>query len=173
MRKRRLVIRTTNRSGRKAPRRSILEDVLVSAIQMPKTKLPAGTFLVDITWMTDREMRRLNRRYTGRSGTTDVLAFEDGSECESGAIRLGDVLCNLELAALRSRQLGTSTEAEAVLYAVHGVLHLLGFRDDVPEARRQMRMAEKKALEGAGLAVRGEEWEHLPSAEVKACRPQK
>ena len=40
---------------------------------------------------------------------------------------------------------------EALLYAVHGTLHLLGHDDHAPRARARMRRAERSWLEALGL----------------------
>jgi len=167
-----LLVRVTNNSGAKAPRNSKLRTALRAAAALARRAPPAGSrHLVDVSWVSDAEMRRLNRRHTGRTGTTDVLSFEDGSpDPELRAARLGDVICNLELAASRAQELGDCAEAEAVLYAVHGLLHLVGFTDETPTARRRMRRAEVSALAEAGLRVKGEEWEQASRSPTRRRR---
>jgi rRNA maturation RNase YbeY len=138
-----------------------------------------GELGVEVVWVADREMRALKRRFSGSGGTTDVLAFEDAdgqtvpgtfcakhSEGRSGKRflapfprRLGEIVCNLELAGREAARHGHTREAEAVLYATHGLVHLLGGRDGTPRGRREMRIVELGALRAAGLRVRGGEWD--------------
>ncbi|MHC4247566.1 MAG: rRNA maturation RNase YbeY [Planctomycetota bacterium] len=173
-----LVVRVTNRSGAgggrafRAPRRVALEAAFRAAFEIAPPAAAGGAkrgagraperarTTVDVVWVGEGEMQALNRRFQGRSGTTDVLAFEGGGiDPETGMARLGEVVCNLELARRVAREHGNSAEAEAVLYATHGLLHLLGENDKAPRGRRRMREAESAALAAAGLEVRGGEWD--------------
>jgi probable rRNA maturation factor len=98
-----------------------------------------------------REMVALNRRYTGRRGQTDVLAFlfDEKSWPEQGAV--GEIIVNASLAAKEARSRGVAPEAELALYAIHGTLHLLGFDDHDPVSRRRMYNEEKRLLESFGI----------------------
>jgi probable rRNA maturation factor len=119
---------------------------------------PAAS-IVEVVWVDDAEMRAINRRYRGGSGTTDSLSFPDGGiEPGEETLRLGEVVVNLDLAERRARELGNTREAEAVLYAVHGLVHLLGGEDDTSAGRASMRAVETEALAAAGLRVKGGEW---------------
>jgi rRNA maturation RNase YbeY len=155
----------TNRSGAlRAPRRSRLEAALGAAAEIASRRFGRSRAerrpTVGVVWAGDREMRSLNRRFGGGEESTDVLAFPqgvDGAGIE--ADRLGEIVCNLELARRECRAHGNPAEAEAVLYATHGLVHLLGGRDGTPRDRRAMREVEIEALARAGLEVRGGEWD--------------
>ena len=156
--------RTAGRGARalRAPRRAKVEQAFAAAARLagPLWRRIGGKLSADVVWVTDPEMRSLNRRFSGRGDTTDVLAFEDsGVDPETGRRRLGEIVCNLELAGSEARRHGHTREAEAVLYATHGFVHLLGGRDDTTDERREMRRVESGALRAAGLGVRGGEWD--------------
>ncbi len=160
-----LVVRVTNRSGAgggralRAPRRVVLKTALSTAAARAGRASKDRRTVVDVVWVSEDEMQALNKRFQRRDGTTDVLAFEGGGiDPETGSAQLGEVICNLELARRAAREHGNSVEAEAVLYATHGLLHLLGENDKAPDGRRRMRTAELAALAAAGLEVRGGEW---------------
>lgn len=123
-----------------------------------KGRLPGG-LSVDLVWVADSEMRELSRRFAGRRGTTDVLAFENSGPGPDTGRHLGEIVCNLELAGREAAARGHTREAEVVLYATHGLVHLLGGRDGTPGDRRRMRRVELGALRAAGIEVRGGEWE--------------
>ena len=143
-------------SAPRGPRRAPLMTALLEAARLAETSEPVH---VDIIWADERRMRQLNRKHTGRGDSTDVLAFaEDLIDPEIGCRRLGEVVCNLELARKSARANGNRFEAEAVLYATHGLVHLLGGDDHTPAGRRAMRRLEIGALAAAGLEVRGGEW---------------
>ncbi|KAA3607071.1 MAG: rRNA maturation RNase YbeY [Planctomycetota bacterium] len=74
---------------------------------------------------------------------TDVMAFAYEDED-----LYGEILVNAELCLSEGPKHGHSPAREALLYLIHGALHLLGFRDDVESARKEMRAAEARILGG-------------------------
>lgn len=85
---------------------------------------------VDLSIIDDVEMIELNRRFKAKECTTDVLAFYDGEpDSDEGYYHLGDVAVSADTAAREADLLGVDIQEELLLYAVHGVLHLLGLRD--------------------------------------------
>jgi probable rRNA maturation factor len=95
----------------------------------------------------DRPMRDLNRRSLAHDWATDVLAFP----MADGAALEGEVALSADTARREAARRGHPAYHEALLYAVHGVLHLLGHDDHHPSARRRMRRAEREALAALGL----------------------
>lgn len=101
-----------------------------------------------------RTMARLNAAFLGHQGRTDVLAFALGAagagaaadEAGDGPVVVGEIYICPAVAAEAARRFGTSLADECVLYAVHGMLHLAGYDDTTPAARRAMRRAEQRLL---------------------------
>jgi len=117
---------------------------------------PAATEPVLLTVrVTDTAtVQRLNRRYRGYDKPTDVLAFPaDEVDLETGARYLGDVVIAYPVAAAQARQGGHRVEDELVLLTVHGVLHLLGYDDEEPAARRRMWAIQTRILEALGCPL--------------------
>ena len=102
--------------------------------------------------VNDDEMAQLHEQYTGVAGTTDVLTFdllEDADE-DAQAIE-GDIVLCLDEAGRQAQQRGHETHHELLLYAVHGLLHLLG-EDDHDEADYQrMHAREDELLKQLGV----------------------
>ncbi len=114
---------------------------------------------VGVVLVSDRAIRRLNRRFLGRDRPTDVLAFPGGTDGPrapgSGPRYLGDVVISADRARVQARQAGHPVRSEVALLAVHGVLHLLGYDDHRPAdaaamARRQRTLVAETGLEVAG-----------------------
>lgn len=83
----------------------------------------------------------LNKRYLGRDGPTDVMAF--GQEGGPHPV-LGDVVVCVAQASRQARRARHSLDKEVCLLTIHGILHLVGWRDDTPgERRRMMRRANQ------------------------------
>ena len=82
---------------------------------------------IGVSFVSEDVIRELNRRYLGRSRSTDVIAFQLGD----GEELLGDVYIAPEVGARTAVELGVPEEEELVRLVVHGVLHVLGH--DHPE----------------------------------------
>jgi probable rRNA maturation factor len=104
---------------------------------------------LSVALLDDAQMTELNKRFLGRDGATDVLAFPYGAD---DAVT-GEILVNAELAARRACEHPHDAEGELMLYVVHGLLHLLGYDDHGEEATRVMRRREQEVLREAGYEV--------------------
>ncbi len=95
----------------------------------------------DDAWIQD-----LNRRYRGRQAPTDVLAFPAGETPAGEAPMLGDVAISAETAERQARQANHGLMEELELLLAHGILHLTGWEDETPEARRRMMQRAEQVL---------------------------
>jgi len=122
-----------------------IRRVLSAALRREGKSAELSVALVD-----DHRMAELNRRYLGREGVTDVLAFPYGE----GADEIeGEIVVNAELALRRGAGRPHGPEGELMLYVVHGVLHLLGYDDHRQDDVRRMRRREQAVLAAAGYRV--------------------
>jgi len=106
---------------------------------------------LSVALVEDGRMLEMNRRFTGRSDVTDVLAFPYGSD-EDGLLH-GEIVVNADQALREATERPHGAEGELMLYLVHGLLHLLGYDDHDPEDSRLMRRREQRALRSAGYDV--------------------
>ncbi len=103
---------------------------------------------------TQEKVRELNRTYRGKDKPTDVLAFyltSDGGKADfptppDGARHLGDVVISYPQAVIQANEQGHPVKRELAILTVHGILHLLGYDHEKPEARRRMRSREASLL---------------------------
>ena len=95
----------------------------------------------------DPGIRAVNRDSLGHDYATDVLSFPMSEE---PALE-GEVLLSVETARREADRRGHPAYHELVLYAVHGVMHLLGYDDHGSAERRRMRRAERAALAALGI----------------------
>jgi probable rRNA maturation factor len=98
---------------------------------------------LNIAFVTDKEIRRLNARYLKRNCVTDVITF-DMSLPTAGI--LADIFVSWEAAMRQARSYQTSALYEAYLYVIHGVLHLLGYDDRTLKQRRLMQKRQEEIL---------------------------
>ena len=96
-----------------------------------------------------QEMAVLNETFLGHPGSTDVITFdhaEPAANDRHAAPLHGELFICVDDAVAQARQFRTSWPAEVVRYVVHGVLHLRGFDDLRPAARRKMKREETRLV---------------------------
>jgi len=98
----------------------------------------------------DNEMARLNRAHLDHEGPTDVIAFDMRDNVESDEVE-GEIIISAETAVREAEARGHDPAAELALYAVHGVLHLLGYDDHGDEQAERMHEVEDEILGSVGL----------------------
>lgn len=107
-----------------------------------------------VRWISDREMRRLNRQYRGKDKTTDVLSFPgdlvSAGEAEPSPLprldHLGDVVISVPAARRQAEDAGHSVDRELRVLLLHGVLHCLGHdheTDDGTMERLEMQLRQR------------------------------
>lgn len=103
---------------------------------------------LSISFVTDRQIKTLNRIYRHKNRHTDVLSFSmrEGTRIKKDTDILGDVIISADRARAQAKSFGTSFKEEMELYIIHGVLHLLGYDDEKPSAAKQMREKEKELM---------------------------
>jgi probable rRNA maturation factor len=104
----------------------------------------------------DDMVHALNKKYRGIDDTTDVLAFalEEAPDDNNDSFilppddtsHLGEVIISYPKSVRQAGEQGHPVEREMALLVVHGVLHLLGYDHDHPEAEQRMKVVEAKVL---------------------------
>lgn len=126
---------------------TLLNDAMATHGQRPFSEV-----MVSLAIYGDDVIAEMNASFLDHEGPTDVLAFEQGfDDPESGLYYLGDIAINADLAKREALQRHIPWEEELVLYATHGMLHLLGFRDKTDEERAAVRAAERELLSRHGI----------------------
>ena len=96
---------------------------------------------IQVLLISDRRMSELHRRFMGIAGPTDVITFQHG-----------EIFISVETARRQAQAHRTSLAHELRLYVVHGLLHLQGFDDHSPAARRGMDSVQEKIAVRAATA---------------------
>jgi probable rRNA maturation factor len=110
-----------------------------------------GGGCVSVAIVDAEQMARLHRQYKHHDGPTDVLSF-DLSVADAGAIDAELVLCR-DVAVKQSAARGHAARLELLLYAVHGLLHVLGYNDDTAAHAEAMHRHEDELLTAIGLTA--------------------
>ncbi|MFH1143132.1 MAG: rRNA maturation RNase YbeY [Candidatus Eisenbacteria bacterium] len=115
-----------------------------------------GDRTVEVAVLRDAPMAELNARFRQRAGPTDVLSFPtDPSGWPCGEpMPLGEVIVSIDRACDQAAERGICARAELERLLVHGLLHLIGYRDHSPAERARMRRRENRYLRGKQRARR-------------------
>lgn len=95
---------------------------------------------LSIAFVKEKEMHRLNRTYRRENKATDILSF--GGEGNF----LGELIINYVQIKKQARDFGKNVDEELAFVATHGLLHLLGYKDDTKKGKKEMIELGEKFL---------------------------
>ena len=104
---------------------------------------------VSLVIADDARMIELHRRHLGQDCTTDVLTFVENDE---GPLQADIAIC-ADVAARQGIERGHSIERELLLYAIHGLLHCIGFDDLDESGFAAMHAEEDRILKLMGIGA--------------------
>ncbi len=128
------------------------EEIVASAI---KATLAYEGFLgdteVSLTFCDGPYIRTLNATYRGKDTETDVLSFpmfdeDEEDPLDEEIIPLGDIVLNVDRAAVQAEELSHSHLREMAFLAVHSTLHLLGYDHERGEAEDEDMCQRQKEI---------------------------
>jgi len=130
-------------------RYTVDEGQIVAAVRAVLEAARFRSANVSVAVVDDPAIHELNRRYLDHDWPTDVLSFvlNEGDEHLEG-----EVILSADTAAAAAAEVGWPPAAELLLYAVHGTLHLVGYRDKTAIDVQAMRAAEAEILRQFGYA---------------------
>jgi len=155
------IVIITNRQRIKKINSPLLKSVvnaLLAELEIEKAEL--GVNLVN-----EREMTLVNETFLRHEGSTDVITFDYGSpvgrdsrRAAKNKIRLartlappglnGELFICIDEAIVHAKKFKMTWQSEIIRYIAHGILHLQGFDDLRPDARRKMKREENRLLRG-------------------------
>lgn len=92
---------------------------------------------------TDLNLIEINRKFLSRNYFTDVITFD----YSGNGIISGDIFISVDTVKKNSINYKVSFKDELLRVIIHGVLHLLEYRDANNEERREMRRMEDRWIE--------------------------
>jgi probable rRNA maturation factor len=126
--------------------KALLEKTVISALTGGK-KDPRSQIAILI--VNDAQIKEFNLLYHATAYATDVLTFDLS---ENKRMLSADIIISAETAKNNAKAYKTTTDYEIMLYAAHGILHLLGENDDTAEKRQRMNQKADKIVKKILLA---------------------
>jgi probable rRNA maturation factor len=98
---------------------------------------------VSVAILDDASIQQYNKKYLQHDWPTDVISFLLSEEED---VLDGQLLISRETADTIAAELPWDGDVELLLYAIHGMLHLVGYDDHSPEELAFMRAQERAYL---------------------------
>jgi probable rRNA maturation factor len=98
---------------------------------------------INIVYIKNDEIKKLNRKYLKHNRVTDVIAFP--LNVESDFIE-GEIYIGIEVAKEQSKFYKVSLTNEILRLALHGTLHLIGYDDSTKDDKKIMHKLENKYI---------------------------
>jgi rRNA maturation RNase YbeY len=95
-----------------------------------------GAWEITVALVDDARLQSLHRDFMGIDTPTDIMTFP--ADESAGGVKGGELAISIDHAMTQAMAWGHSPEEEIAFLAVHGLLHLVGWRDDTEEHRQRM-----------------------------------
>ena len=101
--------------------------------------------LISLTYVfcSDDYLHEMNVSYLDHDTLTDIITFDNADE--EGIVE-GDIFISVDRVRDNAKDLGIPFNDELHRVIIHGVLHLLGFKDKTEEQEALMRKQEDSSL---------------------------
>jgi len=116
-----------------------VSDWIASIIEQHEFELAGLTYI----FCSDDYLHQINVEYLDHDTLTDIITFDNADE--EGVIE-GDIFVSIDRVRDNAQTLGIPFEDELHRVLIHGVLHLLGFKDKTDEQEALMRKQEDSCL---------------------------
>lgn len=98
---------------------------------------------INYLFCSDQMVYDMNLRFLNHDTLTDIITFD----YVNGNLISGDITISIDRVGENATLFDTSFEHELHRVIIHGVLHLLGFKDKTPDDAAIMRAKENESLQ--------------------------
>ena len=116
-------------------------------------KFDKSKTIMNIIFVTDEEIQRINREYRNIDRITDVISFalNDEKDFLIKTEEIGDIFICVDQAIRQANEYNHSIEREIGFLSVHGYLHLHGYDHMTEEDEKIMFAKQDEILNNAKL----------------------
>ena len=123
----------------------LLKAVMKSVLQGEKKEYDS----VSVLFVSDSEIRKMNKDYLGHDYSTDVISFPLNDEQEKLE---GEIYVSYETTKINSLNYSVSHSSELLRVVIHGILHLVGYDDSTDSQKEEIKMKEEYYLQLAEIS---------------------
>ncbi|GAB1463114.1 rRNA maturation RNase YbeY [Pedobacter sp. UBA4863] len=121
---------TYNLKGKIAIKKWLQETIVAEGYQLAE---------LNFIFCSDEYLLRVNQDFLQHDYYTDVITFDNSEELKT---ILGDIFISIDRVKDNANQNNATTHDELCRIMVHGLLHLLGYRDKTQKAKKEMTAKE-------------------------------
>jgi rRNA maturation RNase YbeY len=115
-----------------------------------------GYWEITVALVDDARLQSLHRNFMGIDTPTDIITFPTDESAREP--RGGELAISVDHAMTQAVEWGLSPSEEIAFLVIHGLLHLVGWRDDTDEQRARMLGRQQELIE---------RWRQLASRESR------
>ena len=105
--------------------------------------IPGSPGDINIIFCSDSHLLSINRQYLNHDYYTDIITFD----YSQNRVISGDLFVSIDTVKMNSIQYKVTFEEELDTVIIHGILHLLGYKDKSKNDKSLMKDAEDRSLE--------------------------
>lgn len=98
---------------------------------------------INYIFCSDKYLLQMNKEYLQHDYFTDIITFDNSTEKKTVE---GDIFISVDSVKRNAKTFGTTFEDELHRVMIHGVLHLLGYKDKTAKDKAVMRRMENAWL---------------------------
>ena len=121
-------------------------------------KLLKQKAVLEIIWVNDKKIKKLNSQYRRKNETTDILSFSYLHSAQKNTELVqpfGQLIISVDTLRRQARAYGNAYYQEAEILFVHGFLHVLGYDHMTKKDFHKMMKLEQRYLgDKSGLVNR-------------------
>jgi probable rRNA maturation factor len=121
--------------------KAVLKKWIVSTVEKKKRK--AGE--LNFVFCSDDYLLEINKQYLNHDTYTDIVTFDYSKNNPTQAVS-GDIFISIDRVKENALKFSKSFEDELHRVIIHGVLHLLGYKDKTKTAKEEMTKEEDNCL---------------------------
>lgn len=94
---------------------------------------------INYVFCSDKYLKKMNVDYLNHDYYTDIITFDNSIEKKK---IIGDIFISIDTVKFNSKEYQTTFENELHRVMIHGLLHLVGYKDKTPKDQKEMRKME-------------------------------
>lgn len=126
-------------------------DVLVAWIEQTIAEEGKDADTISVIFCSDDYLLEVNKKYLNHDYYTDIITFDYAEDIPDENIIAGDLFISIDTVARNAFEYRARFKQELHRVIIHGVLHLLGYKDKSPKEAIEMRSKEDYYLAKLGV----------------------
>ncbi|MFT3741049.1 MAG: rRNA maturation RNase YbeY [Breznakibacter sp.] len=102
---------------------------------------------ISVVFVSDQYLLQMNVNYLSHDYLTDIITFDYSYNNNGKRVISGDLFISIDRIEFNSKDYQVAFEHELHRVIIHGVLHLIGFKDKTQKEFRLMKEKENESLE--------------------------